>query len=168
MKKLLVLSLAVAAMLCSCKEGKKKTEDKASAKVEVKAQNNAKTVTDIFAIAEENVDKVIDCKGKVKHVCMHSGKRCFLIDEKGNSLKVNASVEIDTFPKSLVGKTITVNGTLRMTKIDKKKVEEMEKEHDHCETEASNSKKMSKWMKEHNKDYYAFYYIDCIKYEEVK
>lgn len=58
--------------------------------------------------------------------------------------------------------------SLRMTKRDKKKIEKMEKEHDHCDAESSNVKKMSDWMKKHNKDYYTFYFIEGIDYKEIK
>lgn len=173
MKKILVLSLAVVTMFCSCNNAKKsttKSSEKAtvSAKVELKAQNNANTVTELFAIAEDNVGKEVSCLGKVDHVCQHSGRRCFIADKEGNSIKVEAGDKIKTFPKDLMEKNICVKGTLQMTKIDKKKIDEMAKEHEHCDTESTNVKKMREWMKKHNKDYYAFYFINCIEYKEIK
>lgn len=151
MKNLFLLPLMVVALLVSCNNEKK-----------------AKTVTELFKVAEGLVGQEVTVQGEVSHICSHSGRKCFLKDEEGNTLKINAGDIIKTFPKDIMGKNITAKGILKMSKIDKAMIDEMAKEEDHCDTESSNVTKMREWMKKNNKDYYAFYYIDGKEYKEIK
>jgi hypothetical protein len=173
MKKLLLLSLALGIVFCSCNNTKKTKEETQSNKSVAtesisKGKDQAKSITELYGDAENKVGKVVSCKGKVKHVCSHSGKRCFLIDKEGNSIRVESGGKINGFNKELLGSNIMVKGTLKMIKLDNKKIEEMEKQEDHCDTESTNIKKMRAWMKKNKKDYYAIYYIQCLDYETLE
>ncbi len=173
MKKLVVLSLAAGVALCAC-NNTKIAQTKAQSNNSVTSESiltnkkEAKTITELYADAEKKVDKVVCCKGKVNHVCSHSGKRCFLIDKEGYSIKVESGGKINGFNRELLGSHIMVMGRLKQVKIDKQTIDKMEEEDDHCDTESSNVKKMREWMKKNNKDYYTSYYIQCLDYEVLE
>lgn len=129
------------------------------------------TVAQVFSIADKSIDKEICVQGLVKHVCQHSGQRCFLVDEAGNSLKIEVSADLKSFPKEIMGKTIKLKGILKEQKISEEEINKMseeqkaEKEGEHCGTESDNILKMREWMKSNSKDYYSFYYIEGTEYE---
>lgn len=146
-------------------------------KVETKTVN----VAELLNIIDQNIDKEIYVTGTVNHVCSHSGRRAFLIDETGEySIRIEAAGEIENFGKDLIGATLKVKCILkeeRMTpqEIDEWEAEIIEKhpeqaaaEGEHCSAEMSNVKSMRQWMKDNNKDYYAIYYAEGVSYEVVE
>jgi hypothetical protein len=169
--KITVLMVAFAAVLFACNSKPKATE------VAAEQQTEAQTIVQILENAENLVEKEVYITGMVNHVCKHSGKRCFITDSTGeNSIRIEAGGELGGFNKELSGSTITAKGILKerrllSTEIDElesKTLEEIEKaevESDHCSAEMNNIKQMREWMKAHNKDYYAIYYIDGLEYE---
>lgn len=170
-KRFLILMIAAAA-ICGCKSTTKKTEKK-TVKVE-QLMSLDKTVAQVFQIADKNVDKEIVVVGKVKHVCQHSGKRCFLVGEEGTSLKIETSGDLKIFNKDIMGKSIKVKGILKEQRISKEEIEKLaaeqkaEKEGEHCGTESDNILKMREWMKKNGKDYFAFYFVNGTSYEVIK
>ena len=132
----------------------------------------AQPVAKLLGAASGLVGKTVVVTGMVDHVCSHSGRRCFIADDKEDlSIRVEAKGEIKGFNKELVGSTIEVTGILREQKLPKAKIEEMEaaarkkNDGDHCSTELNNVLNMKKWMKDNQKDYYSIYYIDGSSYE---
>lgn len=159
--------VAFAAVLFACTSKPKTTAD---------ASTEAQTIVQILENAENLVDKDVVVTGRVNHVCSHSGKRCFIADSLGNSIRIEATGELTSFDRELSGSTITAKGILKeqrlpSTEIDSMEtttlaeIEKAEADSGHCSTEMDNINKMREWMKAHNKDYYAIYYIDGLEYK---
>ena len=150
--------------------------------------SNKKTIEDksvdvaqLLSIIDQNIDQEMIVKGTVNHVCSHSGRRCFLIDSTGEySIRVEATGTIESFSKEIMGTEISVKGILREERLTSDEIEKMEadvqEKHpednenngENCSAEMANIHKMRQWMKDHNKDYYAIYYVDGLSYEVAK
>ncbi|MBN1386997.1 MAG: hypothetical protein JW965_01035 [Bacteroidales bacterium] len=100
-----------------------------------------------FANLTENPDqylgKEISLEGKVVHVCMHSGKKMYIVGEDPDiRLFISAGEELPKFPMDLLGSEISVTGVFQKIEAGA----EMEKEHagaeegEDCETEAAIAK----------------------------
>ena len=139
---------------------------------------STKTIYDIdqlMEVANTQVDKEVTVRGLVNHVCVHTAKKCFIVNETNElSLRINAGGDIDIFDKKLIGSTIQAVGILKEQRIEKEIIDENEKEalknlhdeeeHDSCQAMLNNVEKMRKWMEKNNKDYYALYYVDGLRY----
>ncbi len=152
------------------------------------ACNNAKQptakvvdVTQLLSVAETKIDAEVEVTGRVNHVCSHSGRRCFLIDSTGEySIRVEAAGQIESFSKEIIGSEIKVKGVLKEEQLTADEITEWENElketdlqtaenqGETCSAEMANINKMREWMKAHNKNYYAIYYIEGIQYEMVE
>ncbi len=172
---LLILSLALLASACgnSPKSNKATTNTEAATPVVTSLG-----VDSLLAVADSFINKTITLHGYVTHVCKHSGRRCFLVDEsQKNSIRVEAKEGIGGFNRELVGSKISVKGTLRERQLTRQEIADMENatnkkkaedgSAETCAAELSNISKMRAWMKEHGKDYYAIYYVDGSAYEVV-
>jgi len=135
-----ILGLAVlTALLMACGNT---AGDKTSA---TEADDAGQNVT--FVSVTENPDqylgKEITLEGKVVHVCMHSGKKMYIVGEDPDlRLFISAGEEVPKFPMELLGSEIKVTGVFE-------KIEQgadMEQEHvateegEECETEAAIAK----------------------------
>lgn len=102
------LPLMIAALLlasCGSKSGKEAS----------KADENAVKVEFASLVANpyDYVDKNISVEGKVVHVCMHTGKKMFIVGENPDiRLFISAGENAPKFPTELVGSQITVEGHL--------------------------------------------------------
>jgi cytochrome c-type biogenesis protein CcmE len=138
------------------------------------------TVPSLLEKAEGLVDKEVKITGLVDHVCSHSGRRCFLVDSVADkSIKIEAAGDIESFDKALIGSNLVVTGILKEEQLKATEIDEwetnlveeygdIENGGEKCSTEMANITSMREWMKEHNKDYYAIYYIDGLSYEVVE
>ena len=137
-------------------------------------------VAQLLDVIDQNVDQEITITGIVNHVCTHSGRRCFLIDSTGEySIRVEASGDIESFSQEIMGSQIKVKALVREDRLSAEEITEMEAEvlekhpedaennGENCSAEMANINKMRQWMKDHNKDYYAMYYVDGLSYEVV-
>jgi len=81
----------------------------------------------LIASPADYVDKNIEVKGKVVHVCTKSGKKMFVVgDNPDVMLFVSAGENISKFPMELLGSTITVEGRItRVVTADKPAEEKM-------------------------------------------
>jgi hypothetical protein len=138
-------------------------------------------VTQLLAVAENKIDTEVEITGRVNHVCSHSGRRCFLIDSTGDfSIRVEAGGQIESFSKEIIGSEIKVKGILKEeqltadeiteweNELKEKDVQSAENQGETCSAEMANINNMRQWMKDHNKNYYAIYYIDGIQYALVE
>lgn len=134
-------------------------------------------IEQFYEVASEMADKEVQITGIVDHVCSHSGRRCFLVDPSGEfSVRVEAG-DIKSFSRELTGMTITVKGVVNENRFESAYINSMEEEikerakdpanKDQCAAEMHNIQKMRDWMKEHDKDFYAVYYLEGISYEVV-
>lgn len=145
-----------------------------------KAEIEVLTVENTLEKAENLIDSAIVITGHVTHTCKHSGKRCFIVGEDENlSIRIEAMGNIESFGRDLVGNTIKVKGTLKERQLTAEYIDQYEAEvkaeamkedgsAESCSSEMNNIAEMRKWMKEHNKNYYAIYYVDGTDYEIVE
>jgi len=130
---------------------------------------------DLLDIAEQKVDETVTVVGFVTHTCRHSGQKCFLVGEaKGITLRVEAEGEIEGFTPDLVGSRLAITGIIREEHLSEEFINEYEnnvrlrqEEGELCEAEAGNINEWRNWMRERNKNYYAIYYMDGLKYEQM-
>lgn len=170
-----LLFVAFAIVSCNSNKSNKTTED-----ISEEVVATVYTVPSLLENAESLIDQEIQITGLVDHVCSHSGRRCFLIDSVADeSIKVEAAGDIESFNKELIGNNLLVTGILKeqqlkATEIDEwetKLVEEygdVENGGEQCASEMANITSMREWMKKHEKDYYAIYYVDGLSYEVVE
>lgn len=177
MKYLSVLTLCLA--LFSCNFTQNKTNNKSEQAVIKSAESKMLTINQVMEKAESTVGKEVCFHGVVNHVCAHSGKRCILKNAEGNlSIRVEATGDLEGFNKEIAGNDLMVKGILREKRLDTDYINDYEAKvkakHDaeeggeHCSSEMANIKEMRDWMKAHNKDYYAIYYVDGTSYEIVE
>ena len=174
----LILTISIAAI--SCKRSDQNTVSQIENGAEQKTVAGALTLTELYSAAENEVGKPVSVQGVVNHVCMHSGKRCFIIDSiSGNSIRIEARGNIGGFNKELVGAEILVRGVLREKRLDNSYIDEWEKktleekeaaesDKSHCNADLENIVQMRNWMKEHNKPYYSVYFIDGNDYSIIE
>jgi len=137
MKRILGLAV-ITALLMACGNT---AGDKTS---ETEAVDAGQDVT--FASVTENPDqylgKEITLEGKVVHVCMHSGKKMYIVGEDPDiRLFISAGEEVPKFPMELLGSEIKVSGVFEQIE----QGDDMESEHageegEDCETEAAIAK----------------------------
>ena len=107
----LLLTLAITGFLfssCGSRQGsdvsENKTDDSQAIKVEFAS---------LIENPSEYVDKNIEVKGKVVHVCMHTGKKMFIVgDDPDTRLFITAGENVPKFPVELVGSGVNVEGRL--------------------------------------------------------
>lgn len=132
MKRIIGL-LIIAAMFAACgNTTEEKTDDSATDATEM-------SFASITENPDQYLDKEITVKGKVVHVCVHSGKKMYIVgDDPDIRLFVSAGEEVPKFPMDLLGSEIAVTGTLKKieTGAEMGKEEAAAGEED-CETEAA-------------------------------
>jgi len=145
----------------------------------VTAAEAAYTIDKLMNVIDSQVGKEVKVRGTVNHVCKHSGKKCFIMNDDGKlSLQIMAGGEITTFEKDLIGSEIEAVGVVKERRMPKDDIDNNEKaahekmhegseSKEHCEAMLNNVKEMRAWMEKNNKDYFAIYYVDGIKYEVV-
>lgn len=176
MKKI-ILALVVTLGLVSCGNTSKQTNDADTAQANEVAA--VLTLDEMIASADQYIDKEVTFKGHVTHTCKHAGKRCFMqgADDK-ISIRVEAKGEIGGFNRELIGNEIVVTGILKEKRLTQTEINEMENaietksiatdgSEESCDTERANVQAMRDWMKANNKDYFAIYYVDGQKYNEL-
>ncbi|MFO7852382.1 MAG: hypothetical protein ACQERS_13640 [Bacteroidota bacterium] len=138
MKRIFIFAV-IAALFAACgnNAGEKTTAAEAGEGIE------QVTFTSITENPAEYLGKEITLEGKVVHVCMHSGKKMFIVGEDPDiRLFVSAGEEVPKFPMELLGSEISVTGVFQKIETGA----EMEKEHtdagegEDCETEAAIAK----------------------------
>lgn len=186
MCKFLTLFVMMVALSFSACQSKQKTgsEDAAEksccSSAAVKAEAKAYTPDKLLADGGSLVDKEVEIRGTVSHVCKHAGKKCFLYGENPDvSIQVMANGDIDSFDKELIGSEISVKGVVKEHRIQKNAIEEQEKavkeemakegcEMERCSHVMSNVNQMKEWMASNGKDYYPVYYVDGVHYDVVQ
>ena len=177
MKQLFLLA-ALPFLLCACfgnSNNKAKQAKAASEEVQLAAVG----FDDLLPIIDTKVDDTVTVTGYVTHTCKHSGRRCFIVGEsQETSFRVEAKGEIGGFNRELVGSKLAINGIIKEYRLSKEAIAEREKkanqkkenaeDEESCESELKNVEGMRKWMKEHNKNYYAIYYMDGLSFEVLE
>ncbi|WP_101690676.1 hypothetical protein [Dysgonomonas massiliensis] len=177
MKKI-ILGLALILGFTACGNSSKQQTNDAEA-VQANEAAVVLTLDEMIASADQYLDKEVTFKGHVTHTCKHAGKRCFMqgADDK-LSIRVEAKGEIGGFNRELIGNEIVVTGVLKEKRLTQTEINEMENaietksiatdgSEESCDTERANVQAMRDWMKANNKDYFAIYYVDGQKYNEL-
>jgi len=133
----------------------------------------------LMTVVDQELDNTVTVVGYVTHTCKHSGRKCFIVGESQKvTFQVMAGGEIESFNRELEGSKLAITGIIKEERLSQEYIDEVEgkvnlKEqagtsHEACESERNNIKSMREWMKEHNKDYYAIYYMEGIKFEVLE
>ncbi|WP_456375967.1 hypothetical protein [Lutibacter sp.] len=145
MKKVAFL-LALTISFISCKtETKKPLIEKDIAAVE----------TPIVAIGEfdskagEFVNKEIQVKGIVDHVCKHGGKKILMVTDKGD---VHVTSE-ERFDEALKGSEITLTGVVVEERIDESTCLKMEEDNIKSHSEGASNQEQYEAKKQHIQEY---------------
>ncbi len=173
------------AMLSACgtQGGQSAAEKNVNHKTEFVCPDGAMTPKQISENGENLVDKDVIITGKVSHVCVRSGKKCFIAGNDDSTLLMQVFVggEIDTFPRELMYKNVAINGVLKVKKIEKEKIlaqEQQAKEKmpedtssqencqiiEQCHHVMQQAADMKEWMEKNGKDYYPVYYVEGRKF----
>jgi hypothetical protein len=175
--KLFTLALLSAAIL-SC-GGNKKTETAAENAAAAFSDLKVYELDSLLNIAETEIDDTVKVIGYVKHTCKHSGKRCFIVGEsQTGSMRIEAKGEIGGFNRELIGSKLEIAGVLKERRLTQEYIDQMEKDTnvkkqedgnaESCAAELSNINDMRRWMKDHNKEYYAIYYMDGLNFTTLE
>ena len=164
MKKI-VLIISMAALFISCDDTSKK-KDKEVAKIPTLS------LAEFDAKAGEFLDKEIQVKGIVDHVCKHGGKKLLLVDEEGD-----VHVESESrFDDAMVGDEVTINGIVTEFRVDESYLLKKEEDNLQSHKEGTDSKdvydqKMEKLqyfrdsMKVTKVDHLSYYSMDYVSHE---
>ena len=167
-KNLLIL-IAAMTLIVSCGSKKQDTEENTNTDVPVI------TLAEFEAKAGDYVDKEIQITGIIDHVCKHGGKRLFMVSD-------DADLHIDgdeRFPEDIVGKEITVNGYVKVFKVDEAYCMKMEEDNIQKHTKGETDKdfyemKMEqiaeyrKEMADKNVGFLSFYSLQYISHKDAK
>ncbi|MBQ3636341.1 MAG: hypothetical protein II951_12110 [Bacteroidales bacterium] len=174
--KSIVMGVVSAAVLAACGTGNAKTEEAAPSEC---IQGVAITTDSLLTVAEGLVGDTVYVRGYVRHVCKHSGKKCFISDkERKMQIRVTAGGEIGGFNKELIGSEIAVKGILKENRISKEDLEKAEQEIEAekaqgdaskvqtCETELSDIAAKKAFMDLKGLGYYPDYYVAGLDFVE--
>jgi len=167
MKKI-VFIISIVTLFISCDTSKKKDKDGTKTAIPTLA------LADFDAKAGEFLDKEIQVKGIVDHVCKHGGKKLSLVNEEGD-----VHVESDSrFDDSIVGDEVTINGIVTEFRVDEAYLLKKEEDHLQSHKDGTDSKdvynqKMEKLqyfrdsMKVAKVDHLSYYSMEYISHEVV-
>lgn len=174
--------VSIIALAFSCSNGKTNNEEVIK-------------VDDFLAKQAELVEKTVKVEGTVTHICMHGGKKLFIMgQDPEKTIKVTAGAGISQFDKTLEGTDVIIEGIVKETKVDEAYIVKLEaeaaanvdttqkdttkqeiaehKNHLHegesHATDNSQFDDLRKQIKESGKDYISFYAIECTKVEAKK
>ena len=180
MKKILFISAVLFCMTaCSNKSAEQSAELNSNATTYA-ADSKTYEVEGLLAVAEDLKDKTVTVRGSVTHVCVHSGKRCFIVgDDPKTSIRIEAKGEIGGFNRELIGSEIDVTGIVKERRLTKEYIDQYEEQVNEkkikedgsaetCQAELNNISGMRDWMKANNKEYYSIYFMDGESYEVVE
>lgn len=167
MKKI-VLLISIVALFISCEDTSKKKNIEEAAKIPTLA------LAEFDAKAGEFLDKEIQVKGIVDHVCKHGGKKILLVNDEGD-----VHIESETrFDDAMVGDEVTINGIVTEFRVDEAYLLKKEEDHLQNHKEGTDSKdvydqKMEKLqyfrdsMKVAKVDHLSYYSMDYVSHEVV-
>ena len=175
MKKSFYTIIAICLLLVSCKNETKTTEGTTSDLTEV-AENQTDipllTLGEFDTKAGDFVEKEVNVKGIVDHVCKHGGKKILLVTDDGD-----VHIFSDTrFDDALMGSEITVTGVVKEEVIDESYCLKMEEDNikshkegvankDQYEMKMKHIQSYRDSMKVANVDHLSFYTLDYVSHK---
>jgi len=172
MKKI-VFVLVLALAVISCKTDDKKAGD--TNKTAETAEIPFLALGEFDAKAGEFVNKEVKVKGIVDHVCKHSGKKVFLVTDKGD-VHINGE---ERFDEALTGNEITFTGIVVEERIDEAYCLKMEEDNIKSHKEGASNKdqydakmkmiqKYRDQMKTENTDHISLYSLNYVSHSAVE
>jgi hypothetical protein len=113
MKKIFNLLVILSLLFSACSNGKNENSE-SSDSTKTAQMLQTYTVSAFDSVAKNYVDKQIQVKGIVDHVCREGGKKLFMVDGDA-SLHVESDIR---FSDSLAGSEVTVTGIVREFRVD--------------------------------------------------
>ena len=172
MKKI-VFVLVMALAVISCKTDDKKAG--AANKTAETAEIPFLALGEFDAKAGEFLNKEVKVKGIVDHVCKHSGKKVFLVTDKGD-VHINGE---ERFDEALTGNEITFTGIVVEERIDEAYCLKMEEDNikshsegatnnELFETKKKNIQAYRDQMKAENTDHISLYTLKYVSHSVVE
>jgi hypothetical protein len=150
MKKIFSLFAIVAIFFAACNGSNGNEENNTdSLQTALNEQSVVFNVDDFDSIAKNFVDKEIQVKGIVDHVCKHGGKKLFLVGDAGD-LHVEGE---EKFSDSLAGSYVIVTGTVREFKVDEAYCLQQEQDNIKSHKEGQTDKQIFEQKKKHIAEY---------------
>jgi hypothetical protein len=175
MKKIWYLFPVLALIFASCSNGGGQSNASDTLKTTEVYEFPIINPGDFDSVAKNFVDKEIQVKGLVEHVCVHSGKKIFVADDKG-SVRIESE---ERFNDSLLGNKIIVNGIVREFRVDETYCQQMENEshknkkagkadNETCESVKNQISEYRNSMKNAKTDHLSFYSLDFVSLKPEK
>ena len=164
MKKI-VLIISLVALFSSCEDTSKKKQKEV---VELPTL----ALADFDANAGEFLDKEIQVKGIVDHVCKHGGKKLLLVNDEGD-VHVESEARFDD---AMVGDEVAINGIVTEFRVDeayllKKEEDNLQSHKDGTDSKDVYDQKMEKLqyfrdsMKVAKVDHLSYYSLDYVSHK---
>jgi len=177
MKKFLLI-LSIITLTISCADASKKT-DKTASENETTTENSTEkpliALADFDSKAGKWVNKEVQVKGIVDHVCKHGGKKLLLVNDLGD---VHVESE-ERFDDAMIGSEITLTGVVTEFRVDESYCLQEEENHQQNHKDGTDSddmyaKKMEQVqffrdsMKATGKDHISYYSLDYVAHQVDK
>jgi hypothetical protein len=150
MKKYLSIFAILAVLFYACGSEEDSSTNTDSTEVSETADVPELKISEFDSLAGNYVDKEIQIKGVVDHVCRHGGKRLFVVDTDGNDIHVEGE---ERFNDTLMGSEITVTGIVREFRIDEAYCMQMEEDNIKSHSEGQTNKEQFEQKKKHIAEY---------------
>jgi len=173
MKTIFGLISILALLFTACSNSNNGTsENSDSIKNAQLSQNQSLTVANFDSLAKNYVDKEIQVKGLVDHVCKHGGKKLFMVEGDAS-----LHVESDTrFSDSLAGSEVVVTGIVREFRVDEAYCLKMEEDNIKSHAKGQTEKELFEEkkimiaeyrdsMKAANTDHLSFYSLEYVSHK---
>ena len=178
MKKLLILSVALLTWgFTSCGNSTPQT-DVVAEDSSVVAIDQALSVEEVLEQADSLIKKEVTIRGVLTHICKHSGRHGFMVGQNDSTvtMRIDAKGNIGGFNRELNGSEVAVKGILHEGKLTQEAIDQMEAElqkskeagTEACESDLQNIRNMRNWMKAHDRDTYAIFYLEGQEYEVIE
>jgi len=142
----------------------------------------ALTVAEYVATPEKWVDKTVEIKGTVSHVCKHGGTKMFVMGEKPEDVVKVEKGQVSPFTLELEGSDVKVVAVGRVLKVDEAYLDNWEAEStveetgnesaggsaaDHHSEAKEQIEGLRKELASCAMDYLGFYHLECVSYVEL-
>ncbi len=174
-KVILLLSIVTLVISCNMVDKKDKKSDDNQDKMGMSMEVPVIDLADFDAKAGDFVNKEVQVKGIVDHVCKHGGKRLLLVTDEGD---VHVDSE-ERFDDSINGDEIVVNGLVTEFRVDEAYLLQKEEDHIQSHKEGKDSQEIFDEKMEHIKEYrdsmkaagvdhLSFYSLDYLSHKVLK
>lgn len=159
MKRITLIAVLVT-LIISCKTKIKKEAIQKTTETEQKQEIPQIVLGEFDTKAGDFVDKEIQLKGIVDHVCKHGGKKMLLVTDNGDAHIVSD----ERFDEALKGSEIIVNGIVLEERIDEAYLLKMEENNIKSHSEGKSNKEQFENRKKHVQQYRDKMKADSIEY----